>query len=213
MSNTDSPDQITVEALVEILSTRRVVTHEQAAKSQLEQAIFLWFHKDDSQIVSDPTSIHTLAMAVEGILWEYAHDSRQQPSKLTQTVEKLDAPERANIRDSQNFFKHGNTGRTTERGKRKAVPHLAHITDLFLADCCGTFTRLFMRSSALIDMYLFRYSLEHPKSGIVMKALQVKLIRSGYALDAVAKLDRNSFYEFVSPYAVATLREERAPGK
>ena len=187
----------------------RIVGHEEAAKGQLEQALFLWFHKDDQHIVLDASSIHTLAFAVQGILWAYAHDSQQRPSKVTQTIEKLPPDQRARLIDPQNFFKHGNVGRK-EKAKRKAVPHLPDLTDFFLADNVWTFNRLFMRSSRLMDTFLRRYSFSFPKSGISLKTLEMKLVSSGHDLKAVAGLNRKGFYELVSTYAVANLREQRA---
>ncbi len=157
----------------------RIVGHEEAAKGQLEQALFLWFHKDDQHIVLDASSIHTLAFAVQGILWAYAHDSQQRPSKVTQTIEKL-------------------------------PPDQRDLTDFFLADNVWTFNRLFMRSSRLMDTFLRRYSFSFPKSGISLKTLEMKLVSSGHDLKAVAGLNRKGFYELVSTYAVANLREQRA---
>ena len=200
-------ETITDKTLLELLATVRIVGHEAAAKSQLEQAIFLWFHKDDPRVFSDETSVHTLAAAVQGILWAYAHDSRQRPSRLRQKIENLPADEYATIVDSQNFFKHGGTGRKEEKGKRKAVSHLPDLTELFLADNICTFNRLFKISSAFMDMFLLRYSLSFPKSGIRLKTLEIKLVGSGYDLEAVAALDRKAFDEFVNPYALANLLE------
>lgn len=205
-------ETITGKTLLELIASVRIVGHEEAAKGQLEQAIFLWFHKDDPYVVSDAAAIHTLAVAVQGILWAYAHDSRQRPSRVTQRIEKLRKSrpdQRARLINSQNFFKHGNVGRK-EKGERKAVSHLPDLTDLFLADDICTFNRLFMRSSALMDTFLLLYSLYFTKSGINLKTLEIKLVSSGHDLEAVAALNRKDFYEFVSPYAVVNLREQRA---
>ena len=200
---------ITEEALLELLATVRIVGFEEAARGQLEQALFLWFHKDDPSVISDASAIHTLAVAVQGVLWTYAHESRQRPSTLRQKIENLPAEQYANIVDSQNFLKHGGTGRKEEKGKRKAVSHLPGLTNFFLADNVCTFNRLFMRSSGLQDTFLLRYSLSFPATKIRLKTLEVKLISSGHALEAISALDRKTFYEFVNPYAVANLHEQR----
>lgn len=205
-------ETITDKTLQELLATMRIVGHQEAASRQLEQALFLWFHKDCDYVVSDASAIHTLAVAVQGILWAYAHDSRQRPSILRQKIENLPADQYANIVDSQNFFKHGGTGRSEEKGKRKAVSHLPDLTDLFLADNVCTFNRLFLISSPLMDMFRLRYSLSFPKSKINIETLEMKLVSSGHTLEAVAALDRKTFYEFVSPYAVVNLREKSAAG-
>ena len=195
--------------LLELVASMRIVGHEEAAKGQLEQAIFLWFHKDDPYVISEATAIHTLAVAVQGVLWAYAHDSQQRPSGVAQRIENLPPEQRARLRDPQNFFKHGNVGRK-EKAKRKAVSHLPDLTDFFLGDNVCTFNRLFKLSSGLLDTFLLRYSLSFPKSGISLKTLEMKLVSSGHDLKAVAGLNRKGFYEFVSPYAVANLREQKA---
>jgi hypothetical protein len=200
-------ETITDKTLLELIASVRIVGHEDAAKGQLEQALFIWFHRDDPYVVSEATAIHTLAVAVQGVLWAYAHDSRQQPSKLTQRIQKMPPDQRARLIDTQNFFKHGSVGRK-EKAKRKAVSHLPDLTDFFLVDNVCTYNRLFMRSSGLMDTFLLRYSLSFPKSGISLKTLEMKLVSSSYDLKEVAGLNRKGFYEFVSPYAVANRREQ-----
>lgn len=200
---------ITGKTLLELAASVRIVGHQQAAKGQLEQAIFLWFHKGDEFVLSDATAIHTLGIAVQGILWAYAHDSRQRPSTVKQALEKMDPEQRAPLIDPQNFFKHGNVGRK-EKGKRKAVSHLPDATDLFLCDDVCTFGRLFGISSGYMDTFLLRYSLSFPKSGIRLHTLEMKLISSGFNIQTLAALDRKSFFDLVSPYAAANLREQAA---
>lgn len=204
-------ETITETSLLELVASIRVVGHEQAARSQLEQALFLWFHKDDASILSEPTAIHTLAVAVQGILWAYAHDSRQRPSAVRQKIEDFPTQERARFIDATNFFKHGNVGRK-EKSKRKAVSHLPHLTDFFLADNVCTFNRLFLRTSPLLDMFRLRYSLSFPKSRINIETLEMKLVSRGHDLAAVAALNRKDFYDFVRPYAVVNRREQFAKG-
>ncbi|HMG04110.1 MAG TPA: hypothetical protein VK581_01535 [Chthoniobacterales bacterium] len=202
-------ETVTNKTLLELIADMRIVGHKEAARGQLEQAIFLWFHKDDSYVVSDASAIHTLTVAVQGILWAYAHDSRQRPSTLRQMIENMPPAQYAGIVDSQNFFKHGSTGRK-EKGKRKAVSHLPDLSDFFLADNVCTFNRLFFISSPLLDMFRLRYSLSFPRSRINIETLEMKLVSSGHELEVVAALNRKAFYEFVAPYAVANLREQRA---
>src|SRR5436309_141643 len=153
--------------MLRILEGRRTVGHAEAAIGQLEQALFLWFHKDDSNIVSNESAIHTLAIAVQGILWTYAHDSRQRPSQIAQGMKKHSV-----LKDTHNFFKHGNTGRN-EKPKPESVAHLLDFTDLILADDASTFGRLFSRTTPLLETYLLRYSLSFPESKISLKTLEI----------------------------------------
>jgi hypothetical protein len=201
--------KISKEELLHMIASRRTVGHKDAARGQLEQALFLWFHKDDPHVVSDHSSIHTLAVAVQGVLSTYAKKSRprQPPPMFTQMIEgnraKLDR-----LKDTQNFFKHGGFGRRKE--KPKSVAHLPDLTDMILADNVSAFNRLFRSTSALMDLFLLRYSWSFPASGISIKTLEMKLISSGHDLKTLAGLNRKEFYEFISPYAVANLREQTA---
>lgn len=131
-----------------------------------------------------------------------------RPSLVAQHIESLPADEKAKFRDSQNFFKHGNVGRK-EKGKRKAVPYFPDLTDFFIADNIGTFNRLFGRSSAIMDTFLFWYSLSYHRSRIRLDTLAMKLIGSGYDVATLTSLDRKTFYEIVSPHADANLWEQR----
>ena len=146
-------------------------------------------------------AIHTLAIAVMGVLWAYAHKLRQRPSAVAQMIESNPALTR--IKDPQNFFKHGNTGR---KKRVSRVAHFPEITDLILADNVSTFNRLFMISNPLMETFLLRYALSFPESGIKLKALEMKLVGSGHDLSALAKLNRKAFYELVIPYSLENLR-------
>lgn len=202
-------EDITGKTLLELVDAVRIVGHRQAAKAQLEQALFLWFHKDHEYVVSEPTAIHTLTVAVQGVLWAYAHDSQQRPSTVKQKIEKMTPEQRASFVDARNFFEHGNVGRK-EKEKRVAVAHSPDLTDFFLSDNVGTFNRLFRRSSPLMDTFRLHYSLSFPNSGMRHEALEMKLVSSGCDLKEVAALDRIGFYNFVLPYAVEYYRELRA---
>ena len=71
-----------------------------------------------------------------------------------------------------------------------------------MADNVGMFNRLFGITSALLELFLLRYSLSFPTSGISLKTFEMKLIERGHDLQALAKLGRREFYETVLPYAI-----------
>lgn len=206
MSNQNKPQPVTIETIQKLVEEMRVVSHYDAAKSQLDQAIFLWFHRDHEYVLSDPTAIHTLAVAVQGILWAYAHDSRQKPSAMAQQI--YTNREHAKLKDPQNFFKHGNVGRK-EKGRRKAVSHLPSLTDFFLADNIVTHNRLFKMTTPLMDMFLVRYGMRFPESGVSLETLAVKLLDAGYDSATLLGFDRKAFYELVAPHAIANIKRER----
>ena len=63
-------------SFLELLASLKSVTREDAAKDQLEGAIWLWFHEDDQSTVSVPISIHTLAVAAQGVLTSIAREKK-----------------------------------------------------------------------------------------------------------------------------------------
>ena len=170
------------------------ITREDAAKGQLETAIWLWFHDGDA------SSIHTLAVAAQGILTAVTRDKRAEPSNLAKGLRLQ--PERLQewLRNPQNFFKHGNY-----RGQKnkELVPHVPDMTELILADNAGTFHRLFGFSTPLLDLFLLRYSLSFPKSKVAMEATKVKIVQSIKIEDA-QRLGRSEFYDRILPLLEAS---------
>jgi uncharacterized Zn finger protein len=73
---------------LELLASLKSVTREEAAKGQLETAIWLWFHQDDERTVSDPVSIHTLAVAAQGVLTSIARDKKVEPPQLVKWMKE-----------------------------------------------------------------------------------------------------------------------------
>jgi hypothetical protein len=71
-----------------LINSCQVVGHEQAAKGQLEQAIWLWFHQANQAVVVNLTSIHTLSIAAQGVLAEVARASKKKPSILMGEMSK-----------------------------------------------------------------------------------------------------------------------------
>ena len=186
-------------SILELLASLRHVTQKDAAKGQLETAIWLWFHAEDIGTIYDPTSVHTLTVAVQGILTAVARDKGVEPSNVVKITEKQPEKIRDWIRNPQNFFKHGKFKRM---GRGKIVPHLPDLTELFLADNIGAFNRVFKLSSPILDLYLFRYSLTFPESKVSLKTFEVELIKRGYDLGELARLDRIGFYQTVAPILI-----------
>ncbi len=126
------------------------ISPEEAAKAQLETALWLWFQQDNEQVPYEPSSVHTLASAVQGLLAQVARDTRQEPSAVADLIQQN---EFYHVRKPQNFFKHGNY---RGKSKGKGVLNIPGLTEFFLADDAVTFGRLFGYTTALLDLYLFR---------------------------------------------------------
>ncbi len=178
------------------------MTREEAAKGQLETAIWLWFHRDDERTVSDAVSIHTLATAAQGVLMSIARDKKVEPSGLVKLMKK--APQV--IRNPQNFFKHGDY---TGLPKHKTVSHSPDLTDMILADNIGTYSRLFGTSTPLMDLFLLRYSWSFPESKVSLKTLEIELAKR-IKIKEAARLSRIRFLEILLPLIVEITAVGRA---
>lgn len=174
------------------LASIKLVTRKQAAKQQLETAIWLWFHLGLKSVVADTASVHTLAVASQGVISAISRDSNQDPSMLMKAIKSQPADMQEWLRNPQNFFKHGNY---TGRGKQKGVTHQADLTEVILADNAMTFNRLYQVSTPLLDMFLLRFSLTFPESQVSLKTLEIELTRRGFVLKSLAAVERKRFYD------------------
>lgn len=182
----------TLKDIERLLSSLEHVTAEQAAKAQLETAVWLWFHQDHHGVPYEPVAIHTLVSAVQGLLHQIARDTGQQPSRLAVRMSATKDKEAAILRRAQNFYKHGTyTGKSKHR---RSVANIPDMTEMMLADNVGTYNRLFRRTSPLLELFLLRYSWSYPASKVRLKTLEVEL---GKRLDIekVRQLRSTRFYQ------------------
>src|SRR4051794_13537523 len=87
------------------------ISDTQSAEGQLETAIELWFRE------KDPSSIHTLAVAAQGVLNNMCRERRVGTSQIKGIIDKDRSKQR--LREPQYFFKHG----TDRNAKVKGVTH------------------------------------------------------------------------------------------
>jgi hypothetical protein len=187
-------------AFLELLASLRLVTREEAAKDQIEAAIWLWFHEEAT--VSCPVSVHTLAAASQGVLTSIARDKKVVPSGIAKLMKK--APQV--IRNPQNFFKHGDY---TGLPKQKTVSHSPDLTDMILADNIGTYRRLLRTSTPLMDLFLLRYSWSFPESKVSLKTLEIELVKR-IKIEEAARLSRLRFLKVLLPLIVEITAPNRA---
>jgi hypothetical protein len=185
-------------AFLKLLASLKFVSRKDAAKDQLEGAVWLWFHEDDETTVSVPVSIHTLAVAAQGVLTSIAREEKIELSRFIKAMARQDDEVKDWIRNPQNFFKHGNY---KGRGSRKSVPYHPDLTDLILADNIGMFRQLFGTSTPLLDLFLLRYSWSFPASKISLKTLEVELTKR-IKIEEVARLNRADFLKVVLPLII-----------
>jgi hypothetical protein len=141
------------------------MTIEQAATGQLETAIELWFHD------KDPVSIHTLAVAAEGMLTTIA---RNRGVKLHSNAMNYLASTPKNfqkfMRNPQNFFKHGNP-------KLEWDAYHPEQGETFLASAVGSYMQLFTEPRPLIVMFALWIGGEQPTGGTSSDSIKSVLIK------------------------------------
>lgn len=176
-----------------VVTLFEVVPDVVAARGQLETAIWLWFHQFDH------SSVHTLAVAVQGLLTSVAGDKKQPPPRYVQAMRERPDSEQDKLRRPQNFFKHGDY-----KGRKENAPvlHIPESTEIIMADDAATFHRLFGFSTPLFDLYLLRYEFAFPQSKVSMGALKVKLAER-IKIDEIKGLADREFFDVVLPHVIA----------
>jgi hypothetical protein len=193
-------------SFLELLASLTFVKRDDAAKDQLETAIWLWFHEDDEKSMSDPSSVHTLAVAAQGVLTAIARDKDIEPSAFVQAVRKQPQKVQDWIRNPQNFFKHGHYG---DRSKKpENVPHHPDLTSMILADNISTFNRLFGTSTPLMDLFLLRYGWLFQESKVSLKTLEIELAKR-IKIKEAAGLNRVQFLKVLLPLIVEISAPDR----
>jgi hypothetical protein len=134
-------------------------TRREIAKNELERAILLWF---EARIVDLP-SVHTLAIAAQGVLDALCRDMKIPRSKLVTGTNAKGAGFARAIRNPQNFFKHGEHDRNYRGKKDKdAIEFPYELIEAVLSDNVETYHRLFGAVSALMVCFALRFDFEHP---------------------------------------------------
>jgi hypothetical protein len=133
-------------------------TRREIAKNEIEQAILLWF---DARICDLP-SVHTLAVAAQGVMDAVCRDKKVERSKLLAGIEEHGWRFTMVIRNFQNFFKHGAHDRNL-RGKRDkdVIEFPYEMTAAILSDNIEVYHRLFGGVSALMVCFSLWFECEH----------------------------------------------------
>jgi len=157
-----------------------IVDKRSAATSQLESAIWLWFHE------GDPVSIHTLAVAAHDCFHALVSNTTGKPSAVrTWLATKSKAFQRQTFL-AQNFFKHGFN---ELKGK---FQHEAIYSEMLMMDAVTCYEMLFNKPTPLMKLYATRFLYEHP-SLIAEKALPTFAKNS--EVHQLADSTRNEFFE------------------
>jgi hypothetical protein len=158
------------------------ITDRQSAEGQLETAILLWFEE------KDPSSIHTLAVAAQGLLSQMCKERRVEPSLVNA---RLDAKQGKLLRMSQNFFKHGTDRKFKHR--KGIIGYVPMFTELVLVDCLSMYQRLFDTLTSLMMLFALHFWLSNPR------AYPIQITAEGIEIEDLRRFTRAEFLEKVLP--------------
>jgi hypothetical protein len=160
------------------------ITDRESADGQLKTALELWFNDKDR------SSIHTLAVAAQGVLNQMCKERRIRPSQINALIESRPPAFRKIMRTPQNFFKHGSD---REQRLKGVVRHSPMLTELILLECLSMYQRLFGTLSSLMKLFAVRYSLFDPR------AFPSKIEVEGIEIEQLKRFTRREFLEKVLP--------------
>jgi hypothetical protein len=146
------------------------------AGGHLQTAITLWFEE------KDPASIHTLAIATQGILNTMCKHKGVKRSQINELVEAQSDAVRSAIRAPQNFFKNG-----------RYTGHTEMWTELVLVDCLSMHQRLFGTLSPMMLLFALRHSPFNPG------AFPIKATVKGFKIEDLRRFSRAEFLKKVLP--------------
>jgi hypothetical protein len=160
------------------------ITRQAAARGQIDSAIQLWFESGHI------TSIYTLAVAAQGILTALCNDMGKPLSDLLNLISKQPKSFQTQLRNPQNFFKHGHH----KQPYRDVVSYAPGLAEVILIDNIGTYERLFDSLTPLMKLFAIRFSIEHPDK------FPLKLTIKGFKIEDLARLTRWQFLKEILPF-------------
>ena len=130
-----------------------IYTKVGAAQTQLETAIWLWFH------YKDPMSIHTLVVAANEVYQGIAHHYDLPPiyGAWKASLEKGD---RNLMNKSQNFAEHT---KSDEADPLEKEPLIVRAAEVMMVDCINVHEKRFQARTALMDCFFARFGAENPR--------------------------------------------------
>jgi hypothetical protein len=124
-----------------------------AAQTQLETAIWLWFH------YKDPMSIHTLAVAANEVYHGIARLDGL-PTIYGAWKSSLETDDRNVMNQSPNLAKHTNRDGADPLEKE---PLIVRAAEIMMVDCINVHEKRFHQRTALMDCFFARFGAENPR--------------------------------------------------
>src|SRR6266542_4349619 len=130
------------------------ISRKQVAEWQIDNAILVWF-QDEEDVVSP----HTLTVAAQGVLTVLCKDMHKPLSKVVSWINQQPKSFQEQIRNPQNFFKHG-----YHKQRFKDVSSFTpELTEMFLIDNVAVYQDLFASVTIPMTVFALRFSIMHPK--------------------------------------------------
>ncbi|PIQ77487.1 hypothetical protein COV82_04180 [Candidatus Peregrinibacteria bacterium CG11_big_fil_rev_8_21_14_0_20_46_8] len=124
------------------------ITKHAAARRQLDTAIKLFFHEQDS------ISIHTLTCAAHQILRDLGEESVLKDQMKDMVYEHKRKEWSKMMNEAENFFKHA------DRDPDKILEFYQH-TDYLLWDACQMYQRVTSEKTDLMNIFVTWFFMEH----------------------------------------------------
>jgi hypothetical protein len=158
-----------------------VVYHKRdAARTQLETAIILWF------TYADPMSIHTLASAANEVYHGIGR-GKGMPTTIQAWKKSLSDKKRAVANKSQNFAKHANTD---PNGTDQLLTEYA---ELLMLDSIICHEKMFQNRTALMTCFFARFAFENPRLAKHISITRRKEGREDLVIEQPDQADRVQF--------------------
>lgn len=167
------------------------ISRRQAAEWQIDNAILIWFQ--DAQDVVSP---HTLTVAAQGILSALCKDMHQPLSNVVKWINAQTTAFQRQIRNPQNFFKHGYHKQPFKDVSSFGPP----LTEIFLIDNVAVYQNLFGSVTVLMIAFALRFSFSNPK---VLPLIALKfsdaILPEGPEIEKLRGVNRKGFLQAALP--------------
>jgi hypothetical protein len=127
-----------------------IYTKQDAAKTQLETAIALWFN------YGDPLSIHTLVSAANS-LYHGMGSKVGKPTIIETWKKSLSNKDRAMVNEARNFAKHAN------KDPKAKLRLITEYAELLILDSLVCHAKMFHNKTPLMSCFFARFTFENPR--------------------------------------------------
>jgi hypothetical protein len=158
------------------------LTKKKVARSQLETAIYLWFH------YADPASIHTLAVAAHDCLHALGKACGKSTA-MKDRMKGLNKTQRDRMTAAQNFFKHG------DKELNKFLRYKPEHAAVLMFDAVVAVWEIFDNPSPIMSVFLAYYCMSHPDEGFDIDSLYPAELRERLGFGKGREVDRKEFFE------------------